>query len=134
MSNGFDNVYRYLLRSTGNLLAYLASVGVVIVGFAITSYHKTKAKAQLRARFILSASTLITVFVAAFSGLFFLETARIWLFFTPFFCILAAASLQEYLFRKQYDLIAVTVLTTVLISILEEIYIDHAFGYFARGW
>ncbi len=38
-------------------------------------------------------ATILSVFVAGFSGLFFMETERIWLFFTPMLALVAGYGL-----------------------------------------
>ncbi len=75
-SNGFDNFLRYFIRSTGNLLGIFFSGGLLVF-FLVVS------------RLTLETKTwIITLIIASFSGLFFGETERIWLFLLPL-CILA---------------------------------------------
>ncbi len=70
-SNGFDSVARYLFRSTGNLLGMFYSGGLLVFLVLISKRNPT------------IKTWLMTVLIASFSGLFFGETERIWLFMLP---------------------------------------------------
>jgi hypothetical protein len=92
-NDAFDTVGRYLLRSTGNVLAYLAYAGLGLTTLAVAAWrHFASMPAMLRA---FGTSQALTFLVAGFSGLFFMETERIWIFFTPSLAILAAYALAE---------------------------------------
>ncbi len=93
MNNGFDDPYRYFIRSTGNLIAYLISIGFVLTGLFIKYILSKENKNQPVYR--LSLSVFLTIIIASFSGLFFLETERIWLFFTPLIAIPCGLELQK---------------------------------------
>lgn len=73
------NVPRYLLRSSGNVLAYIAYLGpltALLAGVGIASAR------NVNARFgAFALGTALTVLMTGFSTLFFLETERIWIFF-----------------------------------------------------
>ena len=84
----FDTASRYLLRSSGNLLAYLLFTGVVPASLAAAGWFRLP-KAPLKLG-IFMAACLATLLAAGFSGLFFMETERIWVFFTPFLALSAA--------------------------------------------
>jgi hypothetical protein len=135
MSFGFDEIRRYLLRSSGNLIAYLGSVAIPLVAFSafcLFSGHRKRPEAP---SYILCISVWLTMLVSAFSGLFFLETARIWIFFTPLLCALAAISLADFMNSGKYKRIVGLILAIVIsISAIEEILVDNSFGYFNEGW
>jgi len=91
--DAFDTAGRYLLRSTGNVLAYLAYAGLGLTVLAVAAWrHFATMPAMLRA---FATSQALTFLIAGFSGLFFMETERIWIFFTPSLAVLAAYALAE---------------------------------------
>jgi|GEM_PF-5124319 len=83
----FDTISRYLLRSTGNLLAFAVITGIVPATLAAAGWLGL-ARAPRDLGIFIGAS-LATLLAAGFSGLFFLETERIWVFFTPFLALSA---------------------------------------------
>lgn len=100
MSNGFDNVFRYLLRSTGAILAYLTAVGFPQSFLAARAMlGAVKAKSDRSWPEVLAVGLPTCLVVSAFSGCFFLETERIWLFFTPFL-VVSAGGQGDALYRK----------------------------------
>lgn len=88
-ANPFDNVGRYLLRSTGNVLAYAVYTGAALTGLAIASL-RTATRLPVRSAAVATISALL---LSGFAGQFWLETERIWVFFTPMFAVLAAGVL-----------------------------------------
>jgi hypothetical protein len=78
-NGGFDSLARYLLRSTGNVIAYLTST-VPLCLLAIAAALSRPQNPLQRSAFI---AILATILIAGFSGLFYLETERIWIFLTP---------------------------------------------------
>jgi hypothetical protein len=100
MSNGFDNLFRYLLRSTGAILVYLTAAGFPQSFLAFRAmFNAIKVKEGRSWQEVLAVGMPICLLLSAFSGSFFLETERIWLFFTPFLVISAGVE-GETLHRK----------------------------------
>ena len=123
-ANPFDTPVRYLLRSTGNILAYSIFTGVVLASLAIAGYiNLSKATSDLRT-FI--TGCLVTLIVAGFSGLFFMETERIWVFFTPF---LAISATWGILSRSnpgiRPDIASLLIITNLLTTSVQEICFRH---------
>ncbi|MCZ6453264.1 MAG: hypothetical protein O6909_03385 [Alphaproteobacteria bacterium] len=91
----YDDLSRYLFRSTGNVIAYLFLAGFAIVGLVVLAgcdaLRGGKVGDGLAGTYVLAA--ILSVFVAGFSGLFFMETERIWLFFTPMLALVAGYGL-----------------------------------------
>jgi len=122
--NPFDTPVRYLLRSTGNILAYSIFTGVVLASLAITGcLNLSKAAPDLR---IFITGCLAALITAGFSGLFFMETERIWVFFTPF---LAVSAVWGILSRSNSgirpDLASLLVITNLLTTSVQEICFRH---------
>jgi hypothetical protein len=109
-NEGFDDARRYLLRSTGNIIAYLMSiVPLCIVGaWAMWGRRLTAANA-------LYTALGLTVLVAGFSGLFYVETERIWIFLTPFFALAAGDEIAR---RSQFEGSRITYLVFLLVLII----------------
>jgi hypothetical protein len=123
-NGGFDDSSRYLLRSTGNILAYLLStVPLCILGIAALNERGERAHHRIaRATFV---ALLATILIAGFSGQFYLETERIWIFFTP---LLALAAGYEAARRRENDgsnLIFALVLLVLLISCSQNFLFMH---------
>jgi hypothetical protein len=90
MSNGFDDIFRYLFRSTGAVMVYLTAAGLPQAFLALKSMTgAVKVKHGRNWQEVLAVGLPVCLLVSAFSGCFFLETERIWLFFTPFLVISA---------------------------------------------
>jgi hypothetical protein len=99
----FDMLSRYGLRSTGNLFAYLSSLGPVTGLLAAVGLAKSSRQNPLV--LALAIATLGALLFASFSTLFFLETERIWVFFTPLMAIVAAFGLAKVVpdaYREAY--------------------------------
>ncbi|HEX3356229.1 MAG TPA: hypothetical protein VHS31_04530, partial [Tepidisphaeraceae bacterium] len=86
----------YLLRSTGNILAYLIVVAPLAAFAGMSLFKSARSNPQRTLAGTLGLATWITLLVAGFSGLFWLETERIWVFFTPFLAIAAAYAIARY--------------------------------------
>lgn len=165
-NRGFDDAHRYLLRSTGNLIAYLISIVPLCIlaasavwqrrlsrhppgeahGMLMSSSSGTRAQAPYPATPAASAAGMppmilpasegtsgrafflalwATLLVASFSGLFYVETERIWIFLTPFFALAAG---QELARRADVEGRAVTdavVLLVLAISVTQELFFLH---------
>ena len=96
--HGYDNPWRYLFRSTGGIFAYFISTGFALSALFFASLPKRGqvhflAPSPWPRRFTLAL--LIGLLLSAFSGMSFLETERIWLFFTPLVAISAATELHR---------------------------------------
>jgi hypothetical protein len=125
-NEGFDDIKRWLLRSTGNLIAYLMSIvplSILAVGAVFSAKRQAKASAPAaRALFIAVA---LTVLFAGFSGLFYVETERIWIFLTPGFALAAG---QEMARRSEIEgrrVIYVTFLLVLMVSCTQEFFFQH---------
>jgi len=101
--HGYDNPVRYLFRSSGGIIAYLISIGMPLSILAFAALGRRGATlgaqsahaqpCQLIRQFVFA--TILAVFMSAFSGMCFLETERIWVFFTPAMAIAAAYELNQ---------------------------------------
>ncbi|MGE5607949.1 MAG: hypothetical protein ACM359_01735 [Bacillota bacterium] len=80
---GFSGFTRYLFRSTGGILAYLISAGLPLSALAYASVagcFRDKQASRWATVFCLSLTSAIIL--SGFSGMSFMETERIWLFFS----------------------------------------------------
>lgn len=89
----FEVPSRYLLRSSGNLLAYGAYLGPLAGLYALLGVWRAPRTGGAITAF--ACATAATVLLAGFSGSFFLETERIWMFFTPAVAIVAGVGLAD---------------------------------------
>ncbi len=124
--HAFDSFSRYLLRSTGNILAYLiGSLGIFTISLVIFIKKSLKSEEINEKLTIFALTSIITLFFAAFSTLFLGETERIWLYFTPFLCLTAAMSLYDW--YKNYDLrlIYLIIFSNLLYSVVLETLFIH---------
>jgi hypothetical protein len=85
----FRPMIRWLIRSSGNVLGYLLSLGPLL-GMSAVGATVSMLGRGVRPRLVapLFIATWLMVLGAGFGGLFCLETERVWVFFTP---LLAAA-------------------------------------------
>lgn len=87
----FEVPVRYALRSSGNLLAYAACLGPLCALYALRGAALARRAGPACAAFVWAS--LAAVLLAGVSGCFFLETERVWMFFTPALAIAAAVGL-----------------------------------------
>ena len=106
-SNGFDDLSRYLFRSSCNILQFIITCGFMF--FFI----------RFKSTVVFFKSIIPTLFIAAFSGLFFCETERSWLLLLPFIAIILAQYIQTIQSKK--TIIALS----ILISSVIELCFDH---------
>jgi len=122
MSNGFDNVFRYLLRSTGAILAYLTAVGFpqsFLAARAMLSAAKVRSDRSWQE--VLAVGLPICLLASGFSGCFFLETERIWLLFTPFL-VVSAGGEGDALYRKSgFGPIAALLVCSLIMAVAYEL-------------
>jgi hypothetical protein len=122
----------YVIRSTGNLLAYALNAPTL---FALsipatvmlwpTRRRPVQQPKRLHSPSLLGPvffATWLTVLGAGFSGLFWLETERIWTFLTPFLAIPAAVGLRSIATPQtgdsDFDRAAiVSILSTIVASV-----------------
>ena len=90
MNGAFDSPARYLLRSSGDLVAYAVSA-LPLTGLAGAAAWSAARRGCRSLADVLAKAVAASVVLAAFSGSFFLETERIWLFFTPALAAVAGA-------------------------------------------
>jgi hypothetical protein len=115
---GFDDASRWLLRSTGNVIAYLVSIApLFILGLSAALRGKDGLRSP---RGVLFLALLATVLIAAFSGLFYVETERIWIFLTPVFALAAGWELSRRARIEGPDLLSTVFLLVLLIGCTQE--------------
>jgi hypothetical protein len=118
--SGIDSWARYLLISTGNVIAYIGiigipALGVVLYGLKTKQYFSKSLSA-------ISIATLISILVFGFSGQFFLEVERIWIFLTPF-CLLYAGAVLGNLYdnghlKPVFSLLLISIGTSFFLRML----------------
>ena len=114
-NEGFDDAKRWMLRSTGNLIAYgFSIIPLCILGVAAVKSAKPQAA---KALFV---ALFVSVVVASFSGLFYIETERIWVFLTPAFALAAGWELSRRAKREGADLLTTVFLLVLIISCTQE--------------
>jgi hypothetical protein len=123
MSSGFDTSIRYLFRSTGAILVYLTVVGFPQSFLAIRApVAAIKEKNFNNWQNLLTIGFCVCLLISGISGFFFLETERIWIFFTPVLA-LAAAGEAEKLYRKRgFATVAAMLVCSLLLAIVYELY------------
>jgi hypothetical protein len=122
-NRGFDDVERYLLRSTGNILAYaLGAVPLSIL--ALTATRGAESQADARARPLILATPL-TILIAGFSGLFYLETERIWIFLTPPLALAAGVELSRRARCEGAHVVLAVFLLVLVLSCAQEFFLTH---------
>jgi len=91
---GTDRLIVYLYSSWGNLLAYCIGSGLVLMGLAVGSLCKMRKVASgNKSNYHYSIALFTTVVIIGVSGLFYLETERIWLFLSCLMVIPASGLL-----------------------------------------
>ncbi|MBI2378034.1 MAG: hypothetical protein HYV07_28795 [Deltaproteobacteria bacterium] len=117
---------RWFLRATANVLAYLLSLGFPIVTFVATLLWRARAVGEKS--WVLGATFFAGLILAALSGVYYLETERIWIFFTPFAVIAAASALESIASFEASRAPFFVLAATAIFAALQELYYKHYFG------
>jgi hypothetical protein len=113
-----------LLRSTGNVLAYLLSI-VPLCILAIAAIRSSWHDLDRRVASALFLASALTVPIAGFSGLFYLETERIWIFLTPAFALAAGYEIARRSAMEGRPFIQAMVLLVLAVSCTQEFFLMH---------
>lgn len=102
-SNYFDDPIRFLFRSTGNVLEFSLGVGLPFLLLFRKSDLPPSHSLHLKRAF------LFTLFIASCSGLFFMETDRVWFFLIPIVILISNEELKNssIQFRRIFAFFAV---------------------------
>jgi hypothetical protein len=102
-SNYFDHPIRFLFRSTGNVLEFSLGVGLPFLLLFRKSDLPPSHSLHLKHAF------LFTLFIASCSGLFFMETDRVWFFLIPIVILISNEELKNSTihFRRIFSFFAV---------------------------
>jgi hypothetical protein len=123
-NEGYDDPMRWFLRSTGNVIAYLMSI-VPLCVLAIRALREKSDESSAKPQAALFLALIASVLIAGFSGLFYVETERIWIFFTPAFALAAGWALARGAEREGRDLLTTVFLLVLLISCSQEWFFMH---------
>ena len=134
--SGFDTLGRYLLRSFGGILAYLASIGFPIAVLAYTALRRqpdverTVTNNGRTAGYIRAFvwATAICIILVGFSGMVFLETERIWLLFSPLLAVCAAYELHRRSLREGRLAILGVILLSLVFTLAYALPFEHRMG------
>lgn len=122
MSSGFDDGIRYLFRSTGAILVYLITAGIPLSYLAIRRAITAIKEQDLNSLGNLVAiGAVVCLLVSGFSGFFFLETERIWLFFTPALAIAAAFEAERIYEAGGFAPVSAMLICSLLLSVAYEL-------------
>jgi hypothetical protein len=121
-NGGFDDPKRYLQRSTGNIIAYLMSTVPLCVLAVLASIRRESMPAPARA---LVCAVVTTIVIAGFSGLFYVETERIWIFLTPFLALAAGIEAARREASSSRRVLGVLFLLVLLVSCSQEFLFLH---------
>lgn len=113
-TNGWDNVWRYLLRSTGNYFGLCIGAGIVLL------FLFCKPNISDKSRNIFFA-TNATILFGCFSGLFFMETERVFVCLIPLIVISAVFSIENISAKQK----AIIVIASLTFSVLQELFLQH---------
>jgi hypothetical protein len=124
-SEAIVNVPRYLIISTGNILAYLLILGIPVIG--IYTYGIFRAKQLFYGNlFYLLFVIPVTLLCYGFSGHFFLETERIWIFLSPFVFIICGVALAD-LYKKDRKHILTLLTSAAILTLLLKARLSQCF-------
>lgn len=123
MAPGYDSLLRYLLRSTGNLIAWMCGIGFVSSTFgSLAGMNALRYPLEAdRGIVAFNIAIFVTVLLTAFSTLFFLETERIWLFFVPLWVIVAAIGIGQVPERHKIQFLKNLLIFSILFAVGQEL-------------
>ncbi len=125
--HAFDDFGRYFFRSTGNLIAFLFTIGspLIVLIFSGLSGKSLKGPQKL---FLITLIT--TVITASFSGAFFMETERLWIVFVPMVIVISSIQLSRIYSLQKYHVVYGIFILALLHAFIVEFFIDHSLGHF----
>ena len=127
-NEGFDDAKRWWLRSSGNIIAYLMSIVPLCILAISAAVYRWFAKAEADGERMTTSfvvATVLTVLIAGFSGLFYVETERIWIFLTPPFALATAYELKRRAENEGRSLIYIVLFLVIAISCTQEFFFQH---------
>lgn len=122
MSHGFDVPVRFLFRSTGAILAYVTAVGFPISYLSLNALLKGRQQEGSASwAGVLTTAFFFTVFASGFSGFFFLETERIWLFLTPALVVSAGGEASRQYSKGPTSRVVALLLCSLFLALAWEL-------------
>nr|MBK9652619.1 hypothetical protein [Bacteroidota bacterium] len=113
-TNGWDNIWRYLLRSTGNYFGLCIGAGIVLLFL----YCKPNINEKSRNIFY---ATNATILFGCFSGLFFMETERVFVCLIPLIVMSAVFNIENISAKQK----AIIIIASLTFSVLQELFLQH---------
>lgn len=125
-NGGFDDATRWLIRSSGNILSYTMSTVPMCI-LCVSAAASTWKERRTTTAASLNIATVLTIIIAGFSGLFYVETERIWIFLTPAVAIGAGYEIARRRRKQERESrLAAAILALVLvISCTQEFLFLH---------
>ena len=121
-SSGVDNLTRYFIVSSGNLIAYIGLFAPLLVGIYAERINAGTLNKNSSFNLLLK-SALLTIVVLSFSAQFYLEIERIWIFLTPF--VLFGVLLFDSIAKKEnVQYLRIALLMNIMISIVYSMLIN----------
>lgn len=111
-----DSFSRYLIISSGNIIAYLLILGSPVIAVFTFGIHRLRTVLNQEIH-LLGITLILTVLCLGFSSHFFLETERIWIFLSPFVLIYMASVLSE-LYKSNTKIVIAIILLGMAISLV----------------
>ncbi len=124
MDGGFDAPPRWVIRSFANLLAYLLSAAPISLLAGATLWRAAR-RGSRDLTDVLAKAAGAAILLAAFSGSFFLETERIWLFYTPVLAVVAGREVGRRVGVEGRSVLPDVVLLSLLIACGAELTFMH---------
>ena len=117
---------QYILCSTGNILAYFFTTGLPISYLLLKGLSfLIRKRTEYAWAFNFALSTVIIMIISAFSNIFFMETERVWLIFTPFIALIAGLGLRKSQEQDRDFLIFVLLLLFAQTWLQQTLFINH---------
>ncbi len=116
----YDDVLRYFLRSSGNLIAFFILPNFTAAILSIWAMKELKYTRNVAMRSYAS-SFFLTILIFSFSGLFYLETERIWLFLMPSLAVIAGYWLKTMPLAERIKIEQFMMVVTILTSFAIEL-------------
>jgi hypothetical protein len=115
VDNSEFNWARYLITSTGNILAYIGIIGIPAIGIIFHGFlNRNKSIPRHLKSF--SYALITTILLLGFSNQFILEVERIWIFLTPFCLLISGWLLAQFYKEEKYDLVFTIIAVATVIS------------------
>jgi hypothetical protein len=113
-SSPFDSIARYLIRSSGNFLSFVLGAGILFGSLFLKASTETINRHRI--------TMLFTLLLLSFSGLFYMETDRVWYCFLPIIAWVASDMITTFSTTQKIILLSLSAIYLAVVELGFQLY------------